>query len=388
MLVNLYGWTNGILGEQGTYGYADSSLSHPADAYTGGQRNGTNESPTVIDMREEISVSLARLSGLRGDLLDRWDLRNEQTNKLEAAAESGTIASVGPGRSSVDVSSATRGSAQSPNSLLRTTPVSSSGIEYREGHHRRHRIHKIQKSVGGRLRDLLGSGSSSRDLASLEKGGGSERSKRNSFDVSVLARPGAISREKLGGGQAILEEGEVSIVPGIDGTKSSPLPSLESSSMPTRPVFPSRRSMNLSSTEVPFLVDSSLFPIGPPSSSHGQELRSSISSQGSSAAPVHTSEAGLGLGLPTRREGGGHLAVGQQKQEVEELEEVGRKKEGVLWGGGTWEDVGRQGKTRWEKYWVVLDHSSIYEVSVTTCLQTRVACQVEKGILQATDSLD
>jgi hypothetical protein len=53
-----------------------------------------------------------------------------------------------------------------------------------------------------------------------------------------------------------------------------------------------------------------------------------------------------------------------QRQDVEELDEVGRKKEGVLWGGGTWEEVGRHGKTKWEKYWVVLDHSSIYEVRV------------------------
>jgi outer membrane translocation and assembly module TamA len=44
-------------------------------------------------------------------------------------------------------------------------------------------------------------------------------------------------------------------------------------------------------------------------------------------------------------------------------ENVERKKEGVLWGAGTWEEVGKGGKMKWEKYWVVLDHSSIYEVS-------------------------
>lgn len=350
MLVNLYGWTGGILSEQGGYGYTDSQISSISHS-----DSDRRSSLSVLDMRESLSVSLARLAGIRGELLDRWDMRNDQTNRLDVLT----------GRASVDVPSSARDrdQAQSPSSLIQTTPISSSGIEHRDSReHRKHRIHKIQKSVGGRLRDLLGSGSSSKDLASLERGHGSayglssglggERSNRNSFDVSVLARPGAIGR--AGGGQAIQEEvdGE-----GAEGTKSSPLPSIEPQSMPTRPVFPSRRSMNLSPTEAPFIVDSSLFPLAPAMS---QEPRSSISSQASSTEPVGKVEkdvgAGLGSGLP------GRGAV-QARQAMEELDDVGRKKEGVLWGGGTWEDVGKQGKTKWEKYWVVLDHSSIYEVS-------------------------
>ena len=375
MLVNLYGWTGGILSEQGGhgygYGYTDTQMSSSADASS----NSKRPSLSALDMREEMSVSLARLAGLRGELLDRWDMRNDQTNRLEAQAD--------PGRVSVDALSISREPVQSPNSILQRTPVSSSGIEHREApqHHRRHRIHKIQKSVGGKLRDLLGSGSSSKDLAALERG--SERSNRNSFDVSVLTRPyvGANGGRDGGlAGPAILEETDVHAAGGaggVDGTKSSPLPAIESTSMPSRPAFPARRSMNLSPTEVPFLVDSSLFPLAPPSLI--AEPRSFVSSQASSngasmpereVAGVAGPGTGLGLGLPSRT--AVPVRMQPQSQQVEELEDVGRKREGVLWGGGTWEDVGRQGKTRWEKYWVVLDHSSIYEVSSSYNLSPRV----------------
>lgn len=368
LLVNLYGWTGGILSEHGAYGYTGSLTSESVEG-----QHAMGRSLTPPDMREDISVSLARLAGLRVDLLDRWDMRNDQTNRLEAATGAG--AGQNAGRASMDAPSSARESAQSPTSLLQTTPVSSSGIEHREAHHRKHRIHRIQKSMGGRLRDLLGSGSSSRDLASLEKGSKrtGDSSNRNSFDVSVLARPGAIGAEKPAGGRIMEEDHQGA---GIDGTKSSPLPALEAHSMPTRPIFPSRRSMNLSPTDIPFLVDSSLFPLALPSEAAGasQDLRSSVSSHASSVAPTPAAtamtreeEAGLGLGLPSRA-GGRHAPVVMpdllQRQDVEELDEVGRKKEGVLWGGGTWEEVGRHGKTKWEKYWVVLDHSSIYEVRV------------------------
>lgn len=66
---------------------------------------------------------------------------------------------------------------------------------------------------------------------------------------------------------------------------------------------------------------------------------------------------GMGVG------GVGGLGAGGDEDELRE--EAGRKKEGVLWGLGTWEGLtkGSGSKGKWEKYWVVLDHSSIYEAS-------------------------
>ncbi|UOH84167.1 hypothetical protein LQV05_000961 [Cryptococcus neoformans] len=79
----------------------------------------------------------------------------------------------------------------------------------------------------------------------------------------------------------------------------------------------------------------------------------------------------IGLGHPTAAAtpgavsmgvgGVGGLGAGGDEDELRE--EAGRKKEGVLWGLGTWEGLtkGSGSKGKWEKYWVVLDHSSIYE---------------------------
>lgn len=74
----------------------------------------------------------------------------------------------------------------------------------------------------------------------------------------------------------------------------------------------------------------------------------------SAAAVLGTVNVGVG--------GVGGLGAGGDEDELRE--EAGRKKEGVLWGLGTWEGLtkGSGSKGKWEKYWVVLDHSSIYEV--------------------------
>jgi hypothetical protein len=126
----------------------------------------------------------------------------------------------------------------------------------------------------------------------------------------------------------------------------------------TRPPMTNRHSIQVIPDSSPFLVDPTLFPlpvITPPSTdAHPAGLAMRRPSKSADSVPGRS----IMVDIP------------QIVRDEEEREDVGRKREGVLWGAGTWEEVGKGGKVKWEKYWVVLDHSSIYEVSRSVCFQS------------------
>lgn len=170
----------------------------------------------------------------------------------------------------------------------------------------------------------------------------------------------AVSREGIGsfiGSGSVLERPEEEGL-GSPLPLTSPLENMmeereaEEDIRPLRPGLPSRHSVQLPrGNYVSPLIASS----GYSSYESTPDLRlSSIQ---------HDTSNPRGVGLSTEIPGAsGATAAGD---EDDMRVEVGRKKEGVLWGAGSWEGVASKGggKGKWERFWVVLDRSRIYEVS-------------------------
>lgn len=359
LLVGLYSWAGGLLGEQPelrktSFTRRESQLSIgtstpreveqplPEERALASRNDAGPLSPRVL--KETLSTSLAQLSNIRADLLVSWAKRNSQTTELEeiaaerVAEQEGTIVSELPSPKWVEMSS---------------TPTSSTGIEHKKGK----RMHKLHRSVGGRLRDLLSSSASSNNLAAAEhKRSVPDRAPRASFD-SHYARPEILRTIPLqvaapnghaGGGPLHAKEAprprgksrdEVFKVPALPA--SNPATPRRPSTTSPRPAIQPRHSMHVerSSEYVsPFIASQVALNDGRMSLDSSPDLRLP-NAPGLRAEIV--SDAGRGVG------GVGGLGAGGD--EDERREEVGRKKEGVLWGAGVWEGLSKSsGKAKWE----------------------------------------
>lgn len=355
--MNIYGWVGGVLGENPV---RRESLGGMEEAYESTpslvpQPLKITAGSSSIQLKDEVASTLSRLAGVRVELLDGWAQRNQQTAKLEDEVNRLLTLSESKGSSSK--------LSEKPLSPIvantsHVTTISNTGVEFKK---HGGRMHKLHKSVGGRLRDLLSSSASGKDLAGIAGRNGGEKSSRNSFDISEL-RGGRrqIIRELA----EIEDEDEVEISEDRRGSGGSTMKAVSGSDDAVggrlRPGSNNRHSIQVLPDSTPFLVDPDLFPLPLISSdaSHrptAGDLALRRPSKSVDSIPV-ISDTNLARPLAPTIDVSGVMG--------DEREDVGRKKEGVLWGAGTWEEVGKGGKVKWEKYWVVLDHSSIYEVSL------------------------
>nr|XP_019047066.1 hypothetical protein I302_03673 [Kwoniella bestiolae CBS 10118]OCF25996.1 hypothetical protein I302_03673 [Kwoniella bestiolae CBS 10118] len=372
LLVGLYGWVGGLLGEtpgrkdlEDTGGTRQRASTAPLNS-----RLSTLESPAQLLSRQSptpsnaehlkstLSTSLAQLARTRSELLKSWAERNNQTQLLEDE--------VIQRQNDLGITSPDEVSPSRFSEINAITPISSAGIEHKKGK----KMHKIHRSVGGRLRDFLTPSTSSSALASQL--GSGERLSRISLDggygrgeMSAHA-PVPIRRKtaddgtspSMGGTDKLPTHPEMPPpLPQISNSapSSSPTPPLPPAKDPSpRPRLPSRHSVQMpTGTEYvsPFIA-SNQYPVPPIPSESSPDLRllagdNPVRHSMDSARPSVGGVGGLGAG----------------GDEDERREEAGRKKEGVLWGLGSWEGLNKAGagKGKWEKFWVVLDHSRIYE---------------------------
>ncbi|WVQ83139.1 hypothetical protein IAT38_005277 [Cryptococcus sp. DSM 104549] len=480
LLVGLYGWAGGLLGEI-PGGDASAGIRKPTPVERKPSANATRHPhtqthprtvsppPTTLSLKNTLSSCLAQLAQTRVELLQAWAVRDDQASALQeeearrrAELEGGWgeetrgvdglgMGALGDGVSGFSGagSGAGGGGFGSGNAMA---SVTKEGVEYKKA--KKHRLHR---SVGGRLRDFLSPSGSSYSLAPSVSSSASttsadrEKPSRASFDSSI--RPdapyivplkgeppqgrksptvGGVERmpthkEEEGGRLSTPQAGSrstsASSVPSATGAVRPSLPHASSSltsassgvstnahsaaggqgSMGPPPPPPKDTTTTPSTTPVarPNLSSrhSALMPggdyISPFLSSSGggayptigfesspdlrldipsaERTRHSIDSVRPTLtlSPTSGSIVDLGLGRPSVNFGaagagagvGGVGGLGAGGDEDERREEAGRKKEGVLWGLGTWEGLtkGSGGKGKWEKFWVVLDHSSIYE---------------------------
>lgn len=356
LLVNIYNWVGGVLGENPTrkesIGGMDEAFGSTPSLILQTPKQKSSPPTATNRLKDEVAQSLCKLAGIRVDLLDGWAKRNDQTTRLEDEAHRLLVVSENKATSG-SVGSRAHDKPLSPTIPFSSTPISSSAVGYKKNG----RMHKLHKSVGGKLRDLLSSGGSSRDLNGIISSGrngylGGDRSNRNSFDVSVLSGRKEMMRDDVG---------EVELpLPAMPSSAPSG-PTIRVVSRPVtadplpyrRPSLQSRHSIQITpDPNTPFLVDPDLFPLPALSSNK-------ISPPKIDGALRRSSRSDEGAGSLNGSRGNGGMILDHE----DNRENVERKKEGVLWGAGTWEEVGKGGKMKWEKYWVVLDHSSIYEVS-------------------------
>ncbi|OCF45792.1 hypothetical protein I317_00280 [Kwoniella heveanensis CBS 569] len=385
LLVGLYGWVGGLLGE--TPGRKDTDDSREISGLR--QRASTTpphrklsaletpvqllsrpspSSPNNESLKSSLSSSLSHLARIRAELLNAWAQRDHQTALLEDILSRRQLEY---GGGWVDEPSGSRFSEASGASNAMTA-VSSSGVEYKKGK----KMHKIHRSVGGRLRDFLNPSASSHSLA-------------------AQANPGErLSRISLDGGYG---RGELSAPAPIRSKTTDESIVTTTPTLPTHPEVPT--STNETEPRVPTSANSASStttatpPLLPPKNTSSDPARPRLPSRHSvqmpagadyvspfltSQYPPFDSSPDLRLlsAGPDRREPlprlsmdsarptvGGVGGLGAGGDEDERREEAGRKKEGVLWGLGSWEGLskGGSGKGKWEKFWVVLDHSRIYE---------------------------
>ena len=307
LLVSLHSWAGTILPEtstpHSTYPLDPDSASTtsippriPSGLATPARI--TSRPPTTStgmnSLKSILADSLASMASVRSELLHGWSLRNQQQQILEDRAAR-KQAEVDGTWNIIDSPSVPQGW---------TGPVTSSGPGHGAGGSGGNRskpqrtYHKVHKSVGGRLRDLL-STNSSYSLAASERSGGSGGVSRTSFDLPE--NPHLAPR--VGGSSRMRTES----VPEHSVMESSSLMRRQSDSVtPPRPSFTSRHSVQLD---------------------REMEYRSPV---------IMTAEEALPSPLPLEMLHG-------------DRGEVGRKHEGVLWGPGTWEALGRpNSKAKWE----------------------------------------
>lgn len=257
-------------------------------------------------LKNTLADSLASMASVRSDLLHCWSLRNTQQQILEDRA-SRKQAEVDGTWNVIDSPAVPPGwTGPVTSSTHHTTGgVGGSGSKPKKTHY-----HKVHRSVGGRLRDLL-STNSSYSLSNSERGGssaGAGGGSRTSFDLNLNlnlnSRPGGSSRMRT------------ESVPEHSVMESSSLMRRQSdstSTTPPRPAIVSRHSVQLDREK----DYRSLSPLTITANGNGAEETLSSSS------PMEMMHGDRG--------------------------EVGRKHEGVLWGPGTWEGLGRpNSKSKWE----------------------------------------
>ncbi|KAK8847482.1 hypothetical protein IAR55_005340 [Kwoniella newhampshirensis] len=386
LLVGFYGWVGGLLGE--TPGRKDGTEEGGRrQAATTGEKLANSEMPIQLlsrpsqqsssseigTIKTSLSSSLSQLAKTRSDLLHAWAERTNQTALLENEAT----------RRQQDLEVAWTEEPDSPKPAYgggnAMTPVCSAGVE-----HKKAKKHKIHRSVGGRLKEFLALSTSSHALAT--QGNVSGRSSRMSLDVGYTrgeySEPAPIRRRTEDGSTtpnqpsltSVTTQHPFSTAAGVEtgqststytnsapaGISTPPLPPPKQSSSSPRPSLPSRHSVQMPNglDYISPFIASGKYPSPVP-----LVIASDIESSAERERPRHSIDvAGVGVGRPTIGLGGvGGLGAGGD--EDERREEAGRKKEGVLWGLGSWEGLskGSSGKGKWEKFWVVLDHSRIYE---------------------------
>ncbi|WVF69701.1 hypothetical protein IAT40_004480 [Kwoniella sp. CBS 6097] len=385
LLVGLYGWVGGLLGE--TPGRKDaedareisgirqrasttpphrklSALETPVQLLS----RPSTSSPNNETLKSSLSFSLSHLAKVRAELLNAWAQRDHQTALLEDDLSRRQIEYGGGWIDEAPSSSRFSEASGASNAM---TAVSSSGVEFKKGK----KMHKIHRSVGGRLRDFLNPSASSHSLAAQANSG--ERLSRISLDGGYgrgeLSAPAPIRRKTT-------DESIVTTTPTLPThpevstsskehippmpllANSAPsaaaisplLPPKDTSSGSPRPRLPSRHSVQIPAGAdyvSPFLT--AQYP--PFDSSPDLRL---LSTGADKREPMP--RLSMDSARPTV---GGVGGLGAGGDEDERREEAGRKKEGVLWGLGSWEGLSKSGsgKGKWEKFWVVLDHSRIYE---------------------------
>ena len=288
-------------------------------------------------LKTSLSQSLSRLGTIRADLLAAWARRNVQTSQLEEAAAE-RIAEL---ETITDMTSPRAGESHST--------LTSPAVEPK----RAGKIHKIQKSVGGKLRDLLSSSSSSANLSSIERGERGDKP-RQSLDMGMTrANPSRSSLQLL----------------------ASPIEDLALLPSSFPPVAKSRRSSSNSQRPTPISRHS--MHVHRPSDYISPFVASQAGVNSIFTAPAEMMPTGY-TDIRRVEAVGGVGGLGAGGDEDDKRIEAGRKREGMLWGAGTWEGLTSKpsAKSKWERklhrrvtlppelmegYWVVLDHSSIYE---------------------------
>ena len=325
-----------------------------------GSSSNISSSPPAKILKATLSSSLAHLASIRGELLQGWARRNAQTAELEEIAaerqaemEGGTVP---------ELPSPRRGESS-------LSPTSANGSE-----NKRHRkINKLHRSVGGRLRDLLSSSGSSSSLAGEDRGHAGDRTSRSSFDGPFRRPdpPRPVAPTNITTNRPLspkLNDGGNK----FPGALSNPVARRPSTTSP-RPSLQPRHSLHATRASeyvTPFMASQVAINSQPFESSPDLRLR----------VDSHLTNAEQGAPRSMAVGGVGGLGAGGDEDELREG--AGRKKEGVLWGAGTWEGVGKGGgKSKWESkllctgppyaadhvdFWVVLDRSRIYEVSRST----------------------
>ncbi|WVO16606.1 hypothetical protein L204_104285 [Cryptococcus depauperatus] len=413
LLVGLYGWVASMLGEQPKLegeinGLQEDALvalrkiSHPRPAPL---RRLSTPPQTPQYLKTTLSTCLAQLSKTRSNLLAAWAQREHQTRLLEDEVT----------KRQAELDDTYIGEQEKTGNISGNAmaSVSSAGVEYRK-----QKKHRISKSVGGRLRDLLSSSQSlhsSPHASSSSLAFGQDRSARYGFDGSTRSDTKGDARTMPAFGRLPTHQEAPDRIPLKPPSFTSVIPT--SINIPTADES-TRPALTGSQSNAPTSVV--LSPLSKETHSHMQAcqsvqipgrdyvspLKSSSASGGSSELDVSLRlpspfesipDLGLGAGsseklrhsmdstlplnylrpslqntsksnieldrLATTITVGGVGGLGAGGDEDELREEAGRKKEGSLWSLGTWEGLTKSGggKGKWEKYWVVLDHSSIYE---------------------------
>jgi hypothetical protein len=306
LLVSLHSWAGSLLPETTTNevprkSSSDSTPRRLPEGLDTPVRILSRPDRPVSNLKTILGESLAQMASIRSDLLNCWGLRNAQQHLLEGEVQ----------RTQAEADGTYYVTEASPNIPQSSSgwkgPVSSSGIESRKPERK---MHKIHRSVGGKLRDLLSASNSSHSLAHAM----GDRGSRTSFDYGQ-AQP---------------------ITKGTPRPRTESVPEhsiIESTTSPTMTPFPFSRPMLATRHSVTL--------------ERGDTYVSPINYL---ASPNPNLDLSVGLGLGDRTEifagVGGFSGTGD---EDEIREQVGRKNEGVLWTPGTWEGLGRSNtKSKWE----------------------------------------
>ena len=321
LLVNLYTW----VGSRSFQGSGqdltiDLSLSKESSQASGISQLAKDDSFEVIKspsqaqgsdpslpksssrkVKGSLSSSLAQCAATRSELLQAWAARDAQTTYLEDAVvskshENGFVM-IGSGISSADVA---------------PLPVSSKGIENQKSR----KMHRLHRSVGGRLRDLISSSGSKMSLSDVA----ADRNVRMSFD---------------GGAPSNKHQSQDSQLPDrIAGLH------MEEFSIPSRP----HSQPSGDSTRDDESIDGT--QLGSRISIAGSSGGSRFVEGPSSAPKPFESTPDLRSDLERL---GGVGGLGSGGDEDERRQEVGRNMEGVLWGSASWEGLSKTlGKTKFE----------------------------------------
>ncbi|KAK4683513.1 hypothetical protein P7C73_g6735, partial [Tremellales sp. Uapishka_1] len=289
LLVGLYGWAGGILGETPRSRPNTEATDSRTPAISATTSSASARLSPVDEMKSTLTTSLTQLSQTRAELLQSWALRNAHNIRLEELASSTPSDDTESGRCSPRFQTEFQ------------TPVGSNGIE-----HKGKMKHRIQRSVGGRLRDFLSNSPSSTSLTNMnnDRGTSSPTSSRMSLDgyqrpyTSRVMDPTFSSPTPIPDRSPYVNLGRDSPSPLI--SRGVPFP-ISSSTISRRPSLPARHS-----TTIP---------------------------QGQYVSPFLPFESSPNLSLDTVNEKfGGVGGINGTGDEDEQREEVGRKKEGVLWG--------------------------------------------------------